>query len=149
MTRAHELGHRRYRPTESKYKGGAAEMYVTYDLEQRTRGGGHALYPKVKRVYIAGDLVDWRAGSDLRKRTGKQVKGVRLQYRQSCERYRRGPYDAKRGKTKCEASSAAVGETSQLFTQIVEVPERAENVHFYSSAETLPAKYKEALQNVR
>jgi hypothetical protein len=149
MTRAHELGHRRYRPTESKYKGGAAEMYVTYDLEQRTRGGGHALYPKVKRVYIAGDLVDWRAGSDLRKRTGKQVKGVRLQYRQSREGYQRGPYEAKRGKTKYEASSAAVGETSQLFTQIVEVPERAENVHFYSSAETLPAKYNEALQNVR
>ena len=75
-------------------------MYVTYDLEQRTRGGGHALYPKVKRVYIAGDLVDWRAGSDLRKRTGRQVKGVRLEYRQSRERYRRAPYEARRGKTK-------------------------------------------------
>jgi hypothetical protein len=148
MTRTHELGHRRYRPTESKYKGGAAEMYVTYDLEQRTRGGGHALYPKVKRVYIAGDLVDWRAGSDLRKRTGRQVKGVRLEYRQSRERYRRAPYEARRGKTKYEVSPAAVGGTSQLFTQVVEVPERAKNIHFHVSAETLPAKYKEALQNV-
>jgi hypothetical protein len=27
---------RRYRSTESKYKGGAHEMYVTYDLEQKT-----------------------------------------------------------------------------------------------------------------
>jgi hypothetical protein len=35
-----------YRPTEAKYKGGADEMYVTYDLEQHTRGGGTALYPK-------------------------------------------------------------------------------------------------------
>mgnify|MGYP006987906056 CR=1 FL=1 len=26
-----------YKPTESKYKGGAREMYVTYDLEQKTR----------------------------------------------------------------------------------------------------------------
>jgi hypothetical protein len=149
MTMAQQLGHRRYRPTESKYKDGAAEMYVTYDLDQRTRGGGHALYPKVKRVYIAGDLVDWRAGSDLRKRTGRQVKGVRLEYRQSRARYRRGSYQAQRGKTRYEVSPSAVGKTSQLFTQIVEVPERAENVRFYSSAETLPAKYKEALQNVR
>jgi hypothetical protein len=39
----------RYRATESKYKGGAHEMYVTYDLEQRTRSGS-AIYPKVKRV---------------------------------------------------------------------------------------------------
>ena len=51
-----------YRPTESKYKGGAHEMYVTYDLEQKTRGGDMAIYPKVRRVYIAGDvnLVDLR-----------------------------------------------------------------------------------------
>jgi hypothetical protein len=45
-----------YRPTESGYKGGAEEMYVTYDLEQCTRGGDTALYPKVKRVYVPGDV---------------------------------------------------------------------------------------------
>jgi hypothetical protein len=42
-----------YRPTESKYKGGAHEMYVTYDLEQKTRGEQSAVYPRVKRVYIS------------------------------------------------------------------------------------------------
>lgn len=47
---------RGYRPTESKLKGGAKTMYLTYDLEQKTRGGGSALYPKVKRVYIAGEV---------------------------------------------------------------------------------------------
>jgi hypothetical protein len=41
---------RRYRSTESKYKGGARQMYVTYDLEQKTRGGQSARYHKVKRV---------------------------------------------------------------------------------------------------
>jgi hypothetical protein len=41
-----------YRRTEAKYKGGAHEMYVTYDLEQRTRGAKTAVYPKIKRVYI-------------------------------------------------------------------------------------------------
>lgn len=49
----------RYRPTEAKYKGGAHEMYVTYDLEQQTRRGS-AIYPKAKRVYIAGDVQDWQ-----------------------------------------------------------------------------------------
>ena len=34
---------RRYRSTESKYKGGAHEMYVTYDLEQKTRSGQNPL----------------------------------------------------------------------------------------------------------
>jgi hypothetical protein len=60
----------RYRPTESKYKGGAHEMYVTYDLEQKTRGGGSAMYPKIKRVYIAGDLKDWKRGA-FKKRSGR------------------------------------------------------------------------------
>jgi hypothetical protein len=51
---------RRYRPTESQYKGAADEMYITYDREQRTRSGKHALYPKVKRIYIAGSVKDWK-----------------------------------------------------------------------------------------
>jgi hypothetical protein len=51
-----------YRPTEAKYKGGAQVMYITYDLEQATRGGGRALFPKVKRVYIPGKVLDWHVG---------------------------------------------------------------------------------------
>ena len=53
---------RRYRSTEAKYKGGAHEMYVTYDLHQKTRGAQSALYHKVRRVYIAGAVTNWRAG---------------------------------------------------------------------------------------
>jgi hypothetical protein len=41
------MTNRRYRSTESMYKGGAHEKYVTYDLDQKTRGGQSALYPKV------------------------------------------------------------------------------------------------------
>ena len=52
-----------YKTTESKYKGGATEMYVTYDLWQATRGDSSALYPKVKRVYIAGHVTDWHVGT--------------------------------------------------------------------------------------
>ena len=36
---------RRYRPTASKYKSGAHEMYITYNLEQKTRSNGRAIYP--------------------------------------------------------------------------------------------------------
>jgi hypothetical protein len=61
----------RYRPTESRYKGGAQEMYVTYDLQQKTRGGGQALYPKVKRVYIAGEVKDWKVARSASGQAGK------------------------------------------------------------------------------
>src|ERR1051326_5353709 len=89
---------RRYRPTESKYKGGAHEMYVTYDLDQKTRGGGSATYPKVKRVYIAGDVTDWKSGI-VTKRTGRQVHGVQIEYEQSRTGHRREGYTAQRGET--------------------------------------------------
>ena len=70
-------GTQSYKTTESKYKGGAEEMYVTYDLWQETRGDGRALYPKVKRVYIAGQVKDWHVGT-FAKRTGKHVHGVKI-----------------------------------------------------------------------
>ena len=73
-----------YRATESKYKGGAKEMYVTYDLEQKTRGESTATYPKVKRVYIAGDVTDWQAGT-FTKQSGKDVFGVKIEYQQQRE----------------------------------------------------------------
>jgi hypothetical protein len=63
-------GERHYRPTESKYKGGAQEMYVTYDLEQKTRGEHEAVYPKVKRVYVAGNVKDWKSGT-VRNKLGR------------------------------------------------------------------------------
>lgn len=62
---------RRYRSTESQFKGHADKMYVTYDLEQKTRGGGSATYPKVKRVYIAGDVKEWKVGTFKSAQAGK------------------------------------------------------------------------------
>ena len=137
-----------YRPTESKYKGGAHEMYVTYDLEQQTRGGGSATYPKVKRVYIAGDVKSWHAGQ-VQKRTGRAVHGVRIEYEQSRRRHPRKGYEAERGGTEYEVAPAKVPATSQRFTQVVEVPAAARNVHFYAAAADLPEKYRHALQHVR
>jgi hypothetical protein len=139
---------RRYRPTESKYKGGAHQMYVAYDLEQQTRGGGTATYPKVKRVYIAGEVKDWQAGT-VKKRTGKEVHGVRIEYEQSRRRHHRAGYTASRGGTSHRVRPAGVPSTSQRFVQVVEVPEDARNVRFFTDAAKLPEKYRHALQHVR
>src|SRR5262245_35679531 len=87
-----------YRPTESKFKGGAKEMYVTYDLQQKTRSGGTAVYPKVKRVYIAGDVKGWSLGQAVKK-SGREVHGVRIEYEQTRAGYRRKPFKAERGGT--------------------------------------------------
>jgi hypothetical protein len=137
-----------YRATESKYKGGASEMYVTYDLEQRTRGGGSALLPKVKRVYIAGDVEAWRLG-EFRKRSGRAVHGVQIEYQQSRRPYRREGFRATRGQTEYTVPPSAVRQTTQRFAQIVELPERARNVRFHAHAKELPEPYRHALQSVR
>lgn len=136
---------RRYRPTESKYKGGAKQMYVTYDLRQETRGGGTAVYPKVKRVYIAGDVKTWKVGT-FSKRSGKRVHGVRIEYQQTRSSYHRQGFTAKRGRTTYQVGPAEVKGTVQTFWQIVEVPAKARNVRFHT--EGLPAHYREARQDV-
>ncbi len=123
-------------------------MYVTYDLEQRTRGGRSAIYPKVKRVYIAGDVKDWKKGT-AKKRSGREVYGVLIDYEQTRKSYRRKAYTAERGGAGYKVSPASVGATSMRFTQVVEVPEEARNIRFHVDASKLPAKYRQALQNVR
>jgi hypothetical protein len=137
-----------YRSTESKYKGGAHEMYVTYDLEQKTRGGGSATYPKVKRVYVAGNVRDWKTGI-VRNKLGREVHGVRIEYEQTRKGYRRKGYTASRGETEYATGAASVGATAQRFAQVAEVPAGARNVQFYSDHADLPAKYRDALQRVR
>jgi hypothetical protein len=139
-------GHTTYRGTETKYKGGAKEMYVTYDLPQETRSGGTAMYPKVKRVYIAGDVTHWQLG-DFTKKSGRTAHGVRIEYQQTRGGYWRKGFQASRGETRLSMAPARVTSTTQRFTQVVEVPERASNVQFH--VDRLPAKYRTALQAVR
>jgi hypothetical protein len=139
---------RQYRPTESKYKGGAHEMYITYDLKQKTRGGENRLYPKVKRVYIAGDVKDWKTGN-VKKRSGKSVHGVAIEYEQSRRGFQRKGFTAKRGETSYPVKPSSVGRASQRFRQVLEVPQDAQNIHFYQSASKLPQRYRNAVQSVR
>jgi hypothetical protein len=138
----------KYRSTESKYKGGAHEMYVTYDLDSKTSSGSHTTRAKVKRVYIAGEVKNWKKGT-FKKRSGREAYGVLIEYEQTRQRYRRGAYTGNRGETSYQVQPASVGSSSQIFRQVVEVSAKAANVHFYSSSEGLPAQYRSALQNIR
>lgn len=141
-----DLTHHRYKSTEAKYKGRAAEMYVTYDLWQATRGENRALYPKVKRVYIGGTVTNWQVGT-FQKRSGKQVYGVKIDYEQTRARHARNGYTARRGSAQYQVAPANVEGGKSAFSQIVEIPEDAQNVAFHEN--NLPEKYRSALQNVR
>ncbi len=147
MTRTTAKPHH-YHPTEAKFKGGAHEMYVTYDLEQKTRSGSHAIYSKVKRVYIAGALKEWKMG-DFKKRSGRAVHGVLIEYEQKREGYRRTAYTAQRDATTYDVPSTSVASAQQRFRQVIEVPEKARNIHFFTDVNKLPEKYRHALQRVR
>src|SRR5687768_4945812 len=137
---------RRYKATESKYKGGAEEMYVSYDLLQKTRGARQVLYPKVKRVYIAGKVKNWQVGT-FANRTGKDVYGVKIDYEQSRAGYVRKAYSATRGDTYYQVPPIRMKGSTSSFSKVVVVPSAAQNVQFHVGG--LPQKYREALQDVR
>lgn len=137
-----------YRPTESKYKGGAKEMYLTYHIEQETRGNSTAMYPKVKRVYIAGDVKHWEAGT-FTKQSGKETFGVKIDYEQGREGYERSGYTARRSDTgtEYEVPPTKVEKSVSSFSQIVELPEKAQDIQLHT--DKLPELYQDALQDVR
>ena len=64
-----------------------------------TRGTQNAIYHKVKRVYITGEVTDWRTGL-IREKTGREVHGLRIEYERNRKGYRRREYAAHRGETK-------------------------------------------------
>ncbi len=136
----------RYRSTESKYKGTADEYYIIYDLEQETRGGGTAKYAKVHRVYVAGDVKDWKVG-DFEKHSGRKAHGVKVEYEQTRAGYHRRGYTAHRGNTSYEVEPTDVEASTNHFAQIVEIPEAARNVEFREGP--LPDRYATALQSIR
>ena len=143
-----ETRNHRYRPTVSQFKGGVDEMYVIYDMDQKSRGGGHAIYPKVRRVYIAGDVQSWTVG-EVKKRSGRLVYSVTV----SDHIGRRGlPAQGVYGQSgpdQLQGSPASVKASSQIIRKIVEVPRDAQNVHFYQDMKRLPEKYRQAFQDVR
>lgn len=140
------MSRHKYSPTEAKYKGTAQDQYITYDLEQETRGDETATYPKVKRVYIAGEVEGWDVG-EIRKKSGRTVHGVQIRYEQRREGYSRKAYTAERDGTTYHVPATTVAPSVSRFTKVVEIPEDATNVQFRGTK--LPNKYQSALQNVR
>ena len=94
------------------------EMYITYDLAQPTRGGGTAVFPKVKRVYIPGEVVEWGVGR-FRKRSGRMVFGVRISYL-----LRDGTGPARHGSELAR---------DRRFTQVIDLPDAARNVQLHEA----------------
>ncbi len=118
---------------------------VTYDLRQKTRSG-EAIYPKVKRVYVAGKVRGWRFGT-FAKRSGRRVRGVKVNYEQSRAGYSRRGDTGSRGASRHRVAATRVAAGTSRFTKIVEVPKGARNVRFAGSR--LPRRYQDALQSVR
>ena len=85
----------------------------------------------------------------VRKRTGREVHGLRIEYELNRRSYRRRGYSAQRRETKYLVEPGAVAATAQRFAQVVEIPTDAQNAHFYSSHAELPPEYRKALQQVR
>jgi hypothetical protein len=106
------------------------------------------MYPKVKRVYIAGDVRNWKTGK-VKKRSGKKVSGVEINYEQTRAGYHRKGYTVKRDGTTYKVKPTTIGGSSQEFRKVVEIPERAQNVKLYTKPNQLPRKYQSALQSVR
>jgi hypothetical protein len=137
-----------YRPTQSKYKGGAHVMFITYDLEQSNRAGRRVTRPRAKRVYIAGEVKGWQEG-DFRKRTGRTIHGVRVEYEQSRKSNPRRAHTAARDEQSGSAPETEARAAWERFAELVELPVRARNVRFYTSRRDLPEVYRQAVQRVR
>src|SRR5690606_40233097 len=58
------------------YKGGADQMFVTYELGSDLGEDGSC--PQVTRVYISGDLCCWEIGT-FKTRSGADVYGVKIE----------------------------------------------------------------------
>lgn len=99
-----------------RYKGKVGYAYVTYGFGNSTR---------VKRVAVPGAVVNGRVGY-FRNRMGRRVYGVRINYRQEREAYRR-------------STGARVAPTTLVLAKVVEVPSNARDVAFH---ETLPPRFR-------
>ncbi len=84
---------------------------------------------------------DWKVGTFV-KRTGRKVRGVKIDYRQSRSAYKRLPRP-----TAPKNDPVKVAKGSSRFTKIVEVPKTAESVRFHT--DRLRRKYQSAPQSVR
>jgi len=91
---------------------------------------------------------DWKTGV-VRKKTGREVHGVRIEYEQSRKGYQRGDTRRTEVRRNIAYSPQPSKRAPDVFAQVVEIAKRARNVRFYSDHAELPVEYRQALQRVR
>lgn len=134
------------RAEQPRYPTTVSDLYVTYDIEEVTASGQRTLEPHARRVSIGGEVREWQVG-DFRRRSGREVHGIRIHYEQSRKGYLRDGFTATRGGITYEVPSTDVEPGTSMFTHIVELPVRARNVQLHRGA--LPRRYREALRVTR
>lgn len=122
------------------------DLYVTFDIEETSSSGHRVLEPHARRVSIGGEVKEWQVG-DFRRRSGREVHGIRIHYEQTRKGYLREGFTATRGGITYEVPSTDVEPGTSMFTHIVELPVRARNVQLHRGA--LPRRYREALRVTR
>jgi len=125
---------------------GAHEMYVTYDVEDKSRGQSR-VDSVVKPIYVSGRVREWRA-SVARNRTGQDVYGVLIKLEQEHKSRRKKMYLVRGGRIS-PILPASVYRAVDSYTQMVELPVDARNVKVYESGAAMPLKYQRALQRGR
>ena len=104
-----------YKPSESRYDKGGRVIYLQYSAPVRTRSGGKAAdRVRVKRLYLPADSWDVKleGPKPLRKRTGRRVHGVAVEYQHHLEGAK-----AKRGSTEYRLPDRVAGRT-----KVIELP---------------------------
>jgi len=114
----------RYRPTEAKFSGKGRYYYILYLSKDRVRGGKVRWKPHVKRVYISGELLEYKVGR-VRKRSGRTVHGIVFVYLNERRGYRRRGFVAERDGKVYEVRAASVPPSKTVVRKVVELPSDA------------------------
>ena len=113
------------KPSESRFDKGGRVLYLVYESDQRSRAGKSNPRRRVKRFYLPRDSKDVRIEGPrtVKKRTGTQVNGVRVQYSHLL-----APATAQRGQT-----TYSLPERWANRTKVIELPKSARNVRLTES----------------
>ena len=114
----------KYKPTTAKFKGRTKTYYILYLSRDRVRGGKVRWKPHVKRVYISGELLEYKVGR-VRKRSGRTVHGVVFVYLNERRGYRRRGFVAERDGKVYEVRAASVPPAKTVVRKVVELPSDA------------------------
>ena len=114
----------KYRPTEAKFSGKGKYYYILYLSRDKVRGGKVRWKPHVKRVYISGELLEYRVGR-VRKRSGRTAHGVVFVYLNERRGYHRRGFVAERNGKVYEVRGARVPPAKTVVRKVVELPSDA------------------------